>query len=187
MSLSEFTLDYRDELYDKFKNLYLKFVKKGHHVVIGEMGAVDKNNTQGRIAWGKYYLESCRKFQFSAFVWDNGYWNNSATCDDIFGHLQRDSLTWTTPSYISALIKAGQNPLQEEVELFSVEPVETFDDSEIILDYGEKPFLDRVTSKDVIKDLGFGWNLGNTFDAWNSSQNQGLDSETCWGNPETTP
>ena len=187
MELSEFTLDYRQELYDKFKTLYQKFVQKGHHVVIGEMGAVDKNNTQGRIAWGKYYLESCRKFQFSAFVWDNGYWNNSATCDDIFGHLQRDSLQWTTPSYISALIKAGQNPLQEEVELFSVEPVETFDDSEIILDYGEKPFLDRVTSKDVIKDLGFGWNLGNTFDAWNSSQNQGLDSETCWGNPETTP
>ena len=188
MELSEFTLDYRAELYDKFKNLYQKFVQKGHHVVIGEMGAVDKNNTEGRIAWGKYYLESCRKFQFSAFVWDNGYWNNSATCDDIFGHLQRDSLEWTTPSFISAMIKAGQNPLQEgELELFSVEPVETYDESEIILDYGEKVFNDKITSKDVIKDLGFGWNLGNTFDAWNSSQNQGLDSETCWGNPETTP
>ena len=34
--------------------------------------------------------------------------------------------------------------------------------------------------------MGFGWNLGNTFDAWNSSQNQGLSSETCWGNPQTT-
>ena len=188
MELSEFTLDYRADLYDKFKNLYQKFVQKGHHVVIGEMGAVDKNNTEGRIAWGKYFLESCRKFQFSAFVWDNGYWNNSATCDDIFGHLQRDSLEWKTPSFISAMIKAGQNPLLEgELELFSVEPVETYDESEIILDYGKKVFNDKITSKDVIKDLGFGWNLGNTFDAWNSSQNQGLDSETCWGNPETTP
>ena len=186
MELSEFTLDYRAELYDKFKTLYQKFVQSGYHVVIGEMGAVNKNNTQGRIAWGRYYLESCRQFQFSAFIWDNGYWDNSQTCDDIFGHLQRDKLEWTTPNFISALIRAGQKPLQEEVELFAVEPVETYDDSEIILDYGEKEFPKDVTSKDIINELGFGWNLGNTFDAWNSSQNQGLDSETCWGNPETT-
>ena len=187
MELSEFTIDYRAELYDKFTKLYKKFINSGYHVVIGEMGAINKNNTQARIAWGRYYLESCRQFQFSAFVWDNGYWNNSNTCDDIFGHLQRDKLEWTAPSFISALIRAGQKPLQDEVEFFSVEPVEMFDDSEMILDYGQKEFPKNITSKDIINDLGFGWNLGNTFDAWNSSQNQGLDSETCWGNPETTP
>ena len=187
MELSEFTIDYRAELYDKFTKLYKKFINSGYHVVIGEMGAINKNNTQARIAWGRYYLESCRQFQFSAFVWDNGYWNNSNTCDDIFGHLQRDKLEWTAPSFISALIRAGQKPLQDEVEFFSVEPVEMFDDSEMILDYGQKEFPKNITSKDIINDLGFGWNLGNTFDAWNPSQNQGLGSETCWGNPETTP
>lgn len=66
------------------KKLYQKFVKKILHIVIGKMGAVDKNNTQERIAFGKYYLESYKKFQFSAFFWDNGFWNNSAACDDIF-------------------------------------------------------------------------------------------------------
>lgn len=48
------------------------------------METVDKNNTQGRIALDKYYLESCKKLKFSTFAWDNEYWNNSAACDDIF-------------------------------------------------------------------------------------------------------
>jgi hypothetical protein len=102
------------------------------------------------------------------------------------GLLQRYSLEWKTPYFISALIKVGQNPLQEKVELFSAEPVEAYDDSEIILDYGEKVFLDKIALKDIIKDLGFGWNLDNTFDDWNSSQNQGLDFKTCWGISETS-
>ena len=188
MSLNEFTLDYREELYEKFSTIYKKYVLKGYHVVVGEMGVVNKNNTLARINWGRYYLESCRKFQFSAFIWDNGYWDNTKTCDDIFGNLNRQELKWTVPTLITVLLRAGRIPLSnDEVEIFSVEPVEIYDSSKIILDYEEKEFSNNVTSKDIIDQLGFGWNLGNTFDAWNSSQNQGLDSETCWGNPETTP
>ena len=187
MSFNEFTFEYRAELYDKFTNLYKKFILNGHHVVIGEMGIVNKNNTMARGNWGRYYLDSCRKFQFSAFIWDNGYWDNTKTCDDIFGNLKRDKLEWAIPNLISVMLRAGQKPLADEVDIFAVEPIETYDDSEMILDYEEKEFLKNVTSKDIVDQLGFGWNLGNTFDAWNSSQNQGLDSETCWGNPKTTP
>lgn len=50
---------------------------------------------------------------------------------------------------------------------------------------------------EAIKNMGVGWNLGNTLDA-NSQKiadinddgywgQQGLDSETCWGQPVTTP
>ena len=187
MTLNEFTLVYRAELYEKFTTIYKKFVKKGYHVVVGEMGVVNKNNTQERANWGRYYLESCRKFQFSAFIWDNGYWDNTKTCDDIFGNLKRNQLEWVIAPFITILLKAGQRPLEENPEIFSVEPIETYDDSEMILDYEEKEFNNSITSEYIIDRLGFGWNLGNTFDAWNSSQNQGLDSETCWGNPETTP
>lgn len=63
----------------------------------GYDSSIDNNNTQERIALGKYFLESYRKFQFSAFVWDNGFWNNSADCDDIFRSLKMDSLEWKTP------------------------------------------------------------------------------------------
>lgn len=44
------------------------------------------------------------------------------------------------------------------------------------------------TSVDFVKNMGMGWNLGNTLDATNNNttSNQGLDSETYWGQPYTT-
>eukprot|EP00833_Pecoramyces_ruminatium_P005814 jgi/Orpsp1_1/1179846/evm.model.c7180000071049.1 len=48
-----------------------------------------------------------------------------------------------------------------------------------------------IPSKELVKDIKIGWNLGNTLDAHcldtlDYSKN-GLDSETCWGNPKATP
>ena len=153
MTLSEFTLEYRAELYEKFTTIYQKFVQKGHHVVVGEMGVVNEKNTQQRLNWGRYYIESCRKFQFSAFIWDNGYWDNTKTCDDIFGNLKRKQLEWIIPPFMTALVKAGKKPLQDDPEVFAVEPIELFDDSEMVLDYEEKEFNNNITSKDIIDKL----------------------------------
>ena len=75
----QFTEEYRNQLYNNFKQVYRKYVAKGIHVVIEEMGFVNKNNTEERIKWGKYYMENCRKLQFSAFIWDNCYWDNKKT------------------------------------------------------------------------------------------------------------
>lgn len=35
-------------------------------------------------------------------------------------------------------------------------------------------------------EMGFGWNLGNSFDAHNGNGNEGLNSETSWGNPKVS-
>ena len=154
------------------------------------MGVVNKNNTVARTQWGRYYLEGCRYFQMSAFIWDNGYWDNTKTCDDIFGHFHRSELTWENGNFLSTLIKAGRTPLGKikEKDLFLVEPIPTFDWVRALKDNNLPVSFDNgVSSFDVIEELGFGWNLGNTFDAWEKGRNQGLDSETCWGNPKTTP
>lgn len=56
---------------------------------------------------------------------------------------------------------------------------------------------DFETAKEAVKNMGLGWNLGNTLDA-NSQEvtdftnasywgQQGLDSETCWGQYVTKP
>ena len=55
---------------------------------------------------------------------------------------------------------------------------------------------DFETAKDAVKNMGVGWNLGNTLDANNQTViditdasywgQQGLESETCWGQPKTT-
>lgn len=37
----------------------------------------------------------------------------------------------------------------------------------------------------ITQEMKIGWNLGNTLDAYSTTAN-GLDTETCWGNPKTT-
>ena len=39
-----------------------------------------------------------------------------------------------------------------------------------------------------VSGMGYGWNLGNTFDAWPNigGRRGGLETETSWGNPHTT-
>ena len=123
----QFTEEYRNQLYNNFKQVYRKYVAKGIHVVIEEMGFVNKNNTEERIKWGKYYMESCRKLQFSAFIWDNCYWDNKKTCDDIFGHMKRDLLEWENEELIKEYIKSGKIPLDENPQVFEFDPVETFE------------------------------------------------------------
>ena len=76
--------------------------------------------------------------------------DNTKTCDDIFVRLKRNELEWTIPSFITALIKAGRKPLLEDVDIYSVESIETYDDANIVLDYGEKEFPNNVISKDIL-------------------------------------
>lgn len=52
---------------------------------------------------------------------------------------------------------------------------------------------DQLTAFEITEEMQIGWNLGNTLDAYMSDANQqplesyGLEAETCWGNPKTTP
>ena len=41
------------------------------------------------------------------------------------------------------------------------------------------------TATQAVKNMGVGWNLGNTLDANGNGVHQGLDSETYWGQPYT--
>ena len=64
-------------------------------------------------------------------------------------------------------------------------PDELFNKEMAIEDTKTKPFKETLTSKDIVDDMGLGWNLGNTLDAGNE-KNEGIESETSWGNPKTT-
>ena len=43
------------------------------------------------------------------------------------------------------------------------------------------------TATQAVKNMGVGWNLGNTLDANGNGVQQGLESETYWGQPYTKP
>ena len=64
-------------------------------------------------------------------------------------------------------------------------PKELFNKEVAIIDTKTKVFKETINTKDVVDNMGLGWNLGNTLDAWNEGH-QGVESETCWGNPTTT-
>lgn len=57
----------------------------------------------------------------------------------------------------------------------------------------ETEAADKVmTAFEITENMQLGWNLGNSLDAYMSANNvpletYGLDAETCWGNPKTTP
>lgn len=44
---------------------------------------------------------------------------------------------------------------------------------------------DFETATEAVRNMGVGWNLGNTLDAHNNGVQQGVDSETYWGQPVT--
>ena len=48
------------------------------------------------------------------------------------------------------------------------------------IDYGQVEWDEDITADDIIEEMGLGWNLWNTLDAFNNTQNQGLSSETAW-------
>ena len=49
---------------------------------------------------------------------------------------------------------------------------------------------DNMTAIEIVNDMGLGWNLGNTFDAWSTNYKNGncpsSQYETMWGNVATT-
>ena len=80
-------------------------------------------------------------------------------------------------------IQTLRNLGDEENEDFI--PEELFDKEKVLIDKKTKIFKESITSKDILAEMGFGWNLGNTLDA-SSGKSEGIESETSWGNPKTT-
>ena len=111
MSKNSFTTDYQNELESTFQTLRTNFVKKGYYVVVTEMGATDKVNTDQRVAWGQYFVERTRKLGMACVVWDNNAWNTNWNANEKFGLLHRDELTWEPESLVNAFISASKTTL----------------------------------------------------------------------------
>jgi endoglucanase len=191
MSYTEFTDAYREELYEDFVALYKKYVSKGYNIIIGEMGTVNKNNTYDRIEWAKYYVKKARQFHMSVIVWDNNIYDNTKGAAEIFGHFHRDTLEWEIEELMETYITYSDTKFEDiDInDLFAINPQRTFNRNGLIRDYNEVIFNDKMTAEQIANEVGMGWNLGNTLDAFNNNvegHDQGLSSETSWGNPKTT-
>ena len=190
MTYTKFTDDYREELYNDFSILYQKYVSKGHNVIIGEMGTVNKNNTEDRIEWAKYFIRKSRKFHMSSVVWDNGAFDNTKGASEIFGHFHRDTLEWELSDLMETYITTSNTEFERinSDDIFTINPQRTYRREGLVRDTKDVDFDDKIRADEIVNAVGMGWNLGNALDAFDDSkgQNQGLQSETCWGNPYTT-
>ena len=190
MTYTKFTEGYREELYESFSNLYKKYILKNRNVIIGEMGTVNKNNTEERIEWAKYYIKKARKFHMSCVLWDNGIFDNTKGAAEIFGHFHRDTLEWEIDDLMETYITTSNTDFDQfdDEELFAIYPQRTYNRKGLVRDLEDVDFDDKIRAEEIVEAVGMGWNLGNTLDAFDDSkgQNQGLESETCWGNPKTT-
>ena len=81
--------------------LYKKFVSQGTPVLIGEFGALDKNNTEARMQFAAYYTYTARHYGMSALFWDN---NAYKTDGENFRLIDRKSLKWIFPEIVDQMM-----------------------------------------------------------------------------------
>ncbi len=84
-------------------NLYNTFVSKGVPVVIGEFGAVNKNNNlQDRVNFYAYYIAIASSRNIPCVVWDN---HNFSPSGEIFGLLDRRNLVFPEPILVETMMQ----------------------------------------------------------------------------------
>lgn len=82
-------------------NLYDSFVSKGQAVILGEFGAMDKDNTEARVLWAEYYIQKATEKGVPCIWWDNGAFEGDG---ELFGLLDRRKLEWQYPEIVEALM-----------------------------------------------------------------------------------
>ncbi len=87
----------------RFMNqLYTRYVSKGIPVIIGEFGALSKNNLQDRVDFTAYYVANATARGIPCFWWDN----NAATGNgELFCLLNRQKLEFPFPEIVDALMQ----------------------------------------------------------------------------------
>ena len=111
MKYKYFHQDYKNELENSFQILKYKFVDKGYYVIITEIGAADKMNTDQRIAWGTFFVQRTRQLGMACVLWDNKKWNTDFDGFEKYGLYHRDKLTFEPESLVDAFINAAKTPL----------------------------------------------------------------------------
>jgi len=80
-------------------------------------------------------------------------------------------------------------PTENIKEEFQIEFVDLFDHTTLVRDTEKSYFNLSKKASELVNEMGMGYDLSNTLDAHISKDtqyDQGLSSETCWGNPYTT-
>jgi endoglucanase len=84
---------------------YNKFVTKGIPVIIGEFGAMNKNNEAARAQWAEFYISYAKSKGMKCFWWDNGAVTGTG---ELFGLLNRQNNTITYPDLLTGMMNGAK-------------------------------------------------------------------------------
>ena len=96
-----------DELAEVLNRL---FISKGQAVIIGECGAMNRNNEEYRAQWAEYYFGKFREIGVPCFWWDNGAFTSGET----FGLFDRYANTVRYPVLLEAMMKGASGEQSTE-------------------------------------------------------------------------
>ncbi|MDR0321509.1 MAG: glycoside hydrolase family 5 protein [Treponema sp.] len=87
---------------DPIDLVYNKFVANSIPVIIGEFGALSKNNDATRAEWAEYYVNYAMSKGIPCFWWDNGILSGNG---DIFAIFNRRTNTVSSLQIVNALMR----------------------------------------------------------------------------------
>jgi endoglucanase len=89
---------------DRVNRAYNTFVSKGIPVVIGEFGAMNKNNEAVRGQWAEFYVKTAMDKGIPCIWWDNGAFEGDG---ELFGLINRRTNTIVYPLVLDGLIRGA--------------------------------------------------------------------------------
>ncbi|MCM1119159.1 MAG: glycoside hydrolase family 5 protein [bacterium] len=81
------------------------FIRKGVPVIIGEFGAMNKDNEEERVQWAEYYVSKAREYGVPCIWWDNNAFDGDG---ETFGLFDRRKLTFPYPDLLRALLESAE-------------------------------------------------------------------------------
>lgn len=112
-----------DRIADDIKTL---FIDKGVAAMIGEFGAVNRDNELYRADWIKYYVARMKQIGVSCVLWDNGAFSGGG---ENFGFFDRRTLTFRYPKMLEAAMEAvnGNVDLEEMIKA----PIQIYENDKV--------------------------------------------------------
>jgi len=81
---------------------YDTFISRGIPVILGEFGAMNKNNEEARAQWAEFYVKTAMGKGMPCIWWDNGAFTGNG---ELFGIINRRNNTFPYPMVISGLMQ----------------------------------------------------------------------------------
>jgi len=96
------TFNNPSELDSLFNLIKSKFISKNIPVIIGEFGAMSRNNDPERAKWAEAYTKGAKAIGVPCVVWDNGVFEGTG---ERFGLIDRTSLQLKAPTVVKGFMK----------------------------------------------------------------------------------